>query len=57
MPPGKRRVLVSALVVGATLAYFHYRRRDFGRRFVENVRRYSAPNATQSAKAKSANNN
>ena len=46
MPPGKRWVLVSALVVGATLAYFHYRRRDFGRRFVENFRRYSAPNAT-----------
>ena len=46
MPPGKRWVLVSALVVGATLAYFHYRRRDLGRRFVENFRRYSAPNAT-----------
>ena len=46
MPPRKRWVLVSALVVGATLAYFHYRRRDLGRRFVENFRRYSAPNAT-----------
>src|SRR5215208_6316990 len=46
MPPGKRWVLVSALVVGVTLAYFHYRRRDLGRRFVENFRRYSAPNAT-----------
>src|SRR5215212_11426304 len=46
MPPGKRWVLVSALVGGAILAYFHYRRRDLGRRFVENFRRYSAPNAT-----------
>ena len=43
MSPGKRWLLVPALVVA--LVYFHYRRGNL-RRFVENFRRYSAPNAT-----------
>jgi SAM-dependent methyltransferase len=45
MSPGKRWLLVSALVAGAALAYSHYRQRDLSR-LVENFRRYSAPNAT-----------
>jgi SAM-dependent methyltransferase len=45
MSPGKRWLLASALVAGAALAYFHYRQRGLGR-FVENFRRYWAPNAT-----------
>jgi hypothetical protein len=36
--------LAPALVVGVALAHFRYRRRDLGC-FVENLRRYSAPNA------------
>ena len=43
MSLGRRWLLVPALVVA--LAYFHYRRGNL-RRFVENFRRYSAPNAT-----------
>ena len=39
-----KRWLVPALVVGAVLAYSHHRRRDLGR-LLENLRRYSAPNA------------
>jgi len=34
-----------ALVVGAALVYVHYQRRELDR-FVENFRRYSAPDAT-----------
>src|SRR5215207_621802 len=40
-----KRWLVPALIVGAALASYHYRRRDLGR-LLENLRRYSAPNAT-----------
>jgi SAM-dependent methyltransferase len=42
--PDKRRLLVHAAVLGAILAYSWTRRRDLGR-FLENVRRYSAPDA------------
>src|SRR5215211_2875840 len=42
--PGKRRLLVHAAILGAILAYCWTRRRDLGR-FLENVRRYSAPDA------------
>ena len=45
MSPGKRWLIVSALVAGAAVVYSHYRRRDLDS-FVENFRRYSAPNAT-----------
>jgi SAM-dependent methyltransferase len=45
MSPGKRWLIVPALVAGAALAYSHYRRHDLGHH-VENWRRYSAPNAT-----------
>jgi len=45
MSLGKRWLIVPALIVGAALAYSHYRRRNLGR-FMENFRRYSAPNAT-----------
>ena len=41
---GKRWLVVPALVVGAALAYSHYRRRNLGH-LSENLRRYSAPNA------------
>lgn len=44
MSLGRRWLLVFVLVVGVALAYFHYRRGNLGR-FVENFRRYSAPNA------------
>jgi SAM-dependent methyltransferase len=43
MSLGRRWLLVFGLVVALT--YFHYRRGNLGR-FVENFRRYSAPNAT-----------
>jgi SAM-dependent methyltransferase len=43
MLPGKRW-LVPALAVGAALTYSWYRRRDLAR-LVENIHRYSAPNA------------
>ena len=45
MSPGKRWLLVPVLVAGEALAFSHYRRRDLGH-LVENLRRYSAPNAT-----------
>jgi SAM-dependent methyltransferase len=45
MSPGRRWLFVPALVAGAVLAYSHFRRRDLGH-YVENLRRYSAPNAT-----------
>jgi ubiquinone/menaquinone biosynthesis C-methylase UbiE len=40
-----KRWLVPVLAVAAALAWSTYRRRDLGR-LVENLRRYSAPNAT-----------